>query len=184
MGGDDSPENIVRLTVEEHAQAHLELYRKYGNKFDYIAYLVLSKQIGQEEANYLKLIGPKNWSTEGKQRLSDLAKKRVGPLNAFYGKTHSEETKAVIREKMSGDNSWIKGIDPEKLPYTQKFVLTYPNRTTKEVYGLKSIATEFSTSIANVKATIDRIAAGKMPNKGIFKGMTIYRLERTNKDTL
>ena len=49
MGGSDSPTNIEALTVTEHAQAHKELYEKYGKKEDKCAWLGLSKQIGQEE---------------------------------------------------------------------------------------------------------------------------------------
>ena len=34
MGGSDDPENLVKLTVEEHAEAHRLLYEKYGEKGD------------------------------------------------------------------------------------------------------------------------------------------------------
>lgn len=43
MGGDDSAENLVYLTPSEHAQAHLELYEKYGKAADAQAYIKLSK---------------------------------------------------------------------------------------------------------------------------------------------
>lgn len=59
MGGTNDPNNLVKLTVAEHAEAHRLLYEEHGNKFDYIAYMALSNQIGYEEANYLKLLGPK-----------------------------------------------------------------------------------------------------------------------------
>lgn len=42
MGGTDDPSNLVELTVEEHAQAHKELYEKYGKKEDLCAYYMLS----------------------------------------------------------------------------------------------------------------------------------------------
>ena len=174
MGGTDDPSNLIRLTVEEHAEAHLKLYKEHGNKFDYIAYMVLSKQMGHEEANYLKTCGPKNWSEEGLQKLSRLAKERKGEKNPFYGKKHSEETKAILREKMSGENSWIKNIDPSKLPYTKKYVVEYPDGNKKIVYGLKVIAEEFNTSIPNLHNTISRMSKGKIPTKGTFKGMNIY----------
>jgi group I intron endonuclease len=100
---------------------------------------------------------------------------RTGTKNPFHGKCHTEETKAILREKMSGDNSWIKGIDPSKLPYTKKYMITYPNGNTKIVYGLKCIAKEFNTSIENVHATIYRIAQGKIPKRGVFKNIIICR---------
>lgn len=44
----------------------------------------------------------------------------------------------------------------------------------KEVYGLKIIAKEFNTSIANLHATIGRMNQGKIPTRGKFKGINIY----------
>lgn len=174
MGGTDDSANLIRLTVEEHAEAHRKLYEEHGNKFDYIAYMVLSKQIGHEEANYLKTCGPKKWTKEGLEKLSKLAKERKGENNPFYGKSHTKETKDILREKMSGENSWIKNIDPSKLPYTKQYVIEYPNGSIKEVYGLKTIADEFNTSIANLHTTMGRMKQGKTPTKGTFKGINIY----------
>ena len=173
MGGTDEPSNLIRLTIEEHAEAHRLLFEQYKSKFDYIAYMVLSKQIGHEEANYIKLLGPKNWTKEGKQKLSDIGKTRTGEKNAFYGKQHTEETKQRQRENC---NKWIKGIDPSLLPYTKHYQIIYPNGTIKQVAGLKIISEEFNVSIPNIYATIKRIAKGKIPNKGVFSGIIIQEI--------
>lgn len=50
MGGTNEPSNLVELTVEEHADAHLELFKQYGKEEDYIAWLALSGQISKQEA--------------------------------------------------------------------------------------------------------------------------------------
>lgn len=50
MGGTDDPENLIELTVEEHAEAHRILYEQHGNWQDKIAWLSLSGQIGKDEA--------------------------------------------------------------------------------------------------------------------------------------
>ena len=42
MGGTDEPENLIELSIEEHAAAHLELYEKYGSRHDLWAYNYLS----------------------------------------------------------------------------------------------------------------------------------------------
>jgi hypothetical protein len=55
MGGTDAPENLVLLTVEEHAQAHKELYEKYGKIEDLWASQLLTNQIGYEEGFSLLL---------------------------------------------------------------------------------------------------------------------------------
>jgi hypothetical protein len=50
MGGSDDPSNLIKLTVEEHADAHLELYYKHNKIEDWYAYLALSGQISSDEA--------------------------------------------------------------------------------------------------------------------------------------
>lgn len=102
---------------------------------------------------------------------------RTGANNSFYGRTHSEETKKILREKMSGDNSWIKGINPSDLPYTKKYEITYPDGTKKIVAGLKAISIEFKVSITNVYATINRIKNKKFPSRGVFAGVIIQEVE-------
>ena len=49
MGGTDDPENLVKLTVEDHAIAHKELYEKYGKQEDKVAWLALSGQAKHKE---------------------------------------------------------------------------------------------------------------------------------------
>ena len=50
MGGSDDPENLIELTLEEHANAHLKLYEEHGNRYDLWAYKFLS---GQTEEAFL-----------------------------------------------------------------------------------------------------------------------------------
>lgn len=44
MGGSDDPTNLIELTREEHAQAHMKLYEQHGKKEDLGAYYLLSGQ--------------------------------------------------------------------------------------------------------------------------------------------
>lgn len=48
-GGTDDPENLVYLTIEQHAEAHRLLYEEHGRWQDYYAWQGLSGQIGKEE---------------------------------------------------------------------------------------------------------------------------------------
>ena len=176
MGGTDDPSNIIKLTIAEHAEAHRKLFEEHGSKFDYIAYMALSNQIGKEEANYLKMLGPKNWTKEGMKTLRENAKKRKGDKNPFYGKSHSEKTRSALRENQL-NNSWIKGVDPALLSYTTYYEIIYPDGTTKQVAGLKIIADEFNVSIANVHATIKRMAKGVLPSKSVFKNHLIRKID-------
>lgn len=48
-GGSDDPGNLIELTIEEHAQAHKELFEKYGKHEDKVAWLALSGQSKYKE---------------------------------------------------------------------------------------------------------------------------------------
>lgn len=54
MGGTDDSSNLIELTVEEHALAHLRLYEQHGHWQDKVAYEGLMGRIGQEEILRLK----------------------------------------------------------------------------------------------------------------------------------
>lgn len=56
MGGTNDPENLIELTVEEHAEAHRKLYEQYGHWQDHLAWKALSGQINSDEIRRLKTI--------------------------------------------------------------------------------------------------------------------------------
>lgn len=49
MGGCDERDNIVSITISEHAEAHRILYEQHGKREDWIAWKGLSGQITKEE---------------------------------------------------------------------------------------------------------------------------------------
>lgn len=51
MGGSDEPDNLIELSIEEHAKAHKELYDKHGLWEDKLAWRMLSGQISPSEAS-------------------------------------------------------------------------------------------------------------------------------------
>lgn len=53
MGGTDDPSNLIKITVEEHAQSHKKLYEDHGKIEDFIAWKALSGQISMSEASKL-----------------------------------------------------------------------------------------------------------------------------------
>lgn len=67
MGGSNLPENLIQLTIEEHALAHLDLYEKYGKKEDLWAYQLLSKQVGYDEV-YKELLTQNAYDSIEKQK--------------------------------------------------------------------------------------------------------------------
>lgn len=74
MGGSDDPENLIELTVEEHAEAHRKLWEEHDKWQDYLAWKALSGQIK-----------------------SDDIRKELVRL-AWTGRKHTEEAKEKIRK--------------------------------------------------------------------------------------
>jgi hypothetical protein len=70
MGGSDDPSNLIELTVEEHAQAHLDLYEKHGNWQDLGAWYLLTGN---------------TWDPEYCKMISSMGGKVQGPINAESG---------------------------------------------------------------------------------------------------
>lgn len=66
MGGTDDPTNIIKLTVDEHAEAHRILYETYGQWQDYAAWVGLSKQLSSiETIRYVQrmaMLGKTAWN--------------------------------------------------------------------------------------------------------------------------
>ena len=114
MGGTDDPDNLIELTVEEHAEAHLKLYEEHGNKQDLIAYQTLSGQIGQDEAMFeaRSIGGKKKMSEESKAKLRASCKARTERQRADgtlerANKKRSESLKGRKKSKEHLEN-WSK----------------------------------------------------------------------------
>ena len=95
VGGTDDPSNIIKLTIEEHAEAHRVLYEQYGRWQDKVAWLTLSGQISCAEA--IKMAQSlankgKNNSMFGMTGEKNPNYHNRGTKSPLYGKKHSEET--------------------------------------------------------------------------------------------
>ena len=122
MGGTDDPENLIELTIEEHAIAHLKLYEEYGHWQDYLAHRALSGQIKSDELRRLKTIltwtGRKH-TEEAKEKIRESrskqpmfprtkeTKKKIS--DALIGHPVSNDTKKKISEQTKGKTKSNKG---------------------------------------------------------------------------
>ena len=89
MGGSEDPSNLIELTIEEHAQAHFNLWEKFGRIEDKIAWECLSgRNLSEEEriilakSGFEKFLLDKNKVAKWKNKIS----------NTLTGKTQSKET--------------------------------------------------------------------------------------------
>jgi len=91
MGGSDDPENLIELTIEEHADAHRILFEKYGKIEDYWAWKGLSGQIGKEEL--LREISKNNGKKvyENKLGIFAMSKEERLPFIKKGGKTSGKK---------------------------------------------------------------------------------------------
>ena len=121
MGGTNDPDNLIELTVTEHAAAHKRLFELHGKIQDYVAWQGLEGRISKEEAIRILASRPhtdehkaniskalrgkpktddhkqalrkqKVWTVEGKQRLAEASSSRKNML----GKKQSAEAKLRI----------------------------------------------------------------------------------------
>lgn len=111
MGGSDDPSNLVKLTVEEHAQAHLELYEQHGDERDLLAYRMLLGQITRADAikKIQKLPKSEGWKRKARER-------SIGEGNPMYGKTQTERQKRTVgdsaKKRFTGVPKNYKVVNP------------------------------------------------------------------------
>lgn len=121
MGGEDIEENIVYLTPEEHAAAHLKLYEQFGKYEDAQAYNTLSSQWldGRSISGYKQSQEhiDKRVSSIDYEKISQKLKGRTSPTkgmkfnyrpkpkisDAMVGKPKSNETRKKISESLIGN---------------------------------------------------------------------------------
>ena len=91
MGGTNDPDNLVELTVEDHAIAHFVLWKMFGRREDKIAWLGLSSTDAQEfHAKKMKEANPMSdpdikakhlRAVRSKSRAEKLSKAKMGNTN-------------------------------------------------------------------------------------------------------
>ena len=96
QGGDDSPENLIRLTAKEHYVAHHLLYKHYRTSSLAHAWFSMLRC----SSNQKRFFTAKQHEISKKALIKTLKATMKGENNPFYGKTHSEETKKILSEKM------------------------------------------------------------------------------------
>lgn len=94
MGGSDDPENLILLSLEEHATAHKLLFEEHNKHEDYVAWKCLAGSMCKEEIiiELIRLGGIKQGNINAKSGHM----KRIQPLGSSTGGKNSSK---VCREK-------------------------------------------------------------------------------------
>ena len=107
-GGTNDPSNIVKLTIEEHAEAHRLLFEHYGRWQDRVAWLTLSGQMSCAEA--IKTAQSLANKGENNPMFGMFGEKNPnygnkGEKNPLYGKKQPKEWNIKKRKALIG-RSW------------------------------------------------------------------------------
>jgi len=105
VGGTNDPSNLIKLTVEEHAEAHRLLWEEHGRWQDEVAWKTLSKQISCAEAikiaQSLANKGEKN-AMYGMFGEKNPNYGNRGEKNPLYGKKQPKEWNIKKRKALIG----------------------------------------------------------------------------------
>lgn len=103
MGGTDTYENLVEVTITQHAMFHYCNYQLWGNEEDRIAWRMLSGQISVDEAKLEAIkLGSKNGVNALKEKFKDpekLKEHKEKCKKAFNNSPHKED--AIKRCKIN-----------------------------------------------------------------------------------
>jgi hypothetical protein len=108
MGGSNDPENLIELTVEEHAEAHRKLWEEHNKWQDYMAWMALSGQIKSDDIR--RELSRLTWT--GRKHTEE-AKSKIKAARALQ--TTSDETRIKMSNTRKGKPvTWdLKNTTPE-----------------------------------------------------------------------
>jgi len=136
MGGSDEPTNIKEVTVENHAEEHRLLWKKYGKREDWLAWKSLSKQIGKEELWLERSsLGGKKMKgyKKTKEHLENISKSLKGKTYEEMGVVNTTERKQKVSEAMMGNtNSKNHNKDSYKKKQSQVMKEAWKRRKAKQ----------------------------------------------------
>lgn len=121
MGGNDSSENIVKLTAREHFFAHLLLAKIYGGKmWAALSFMSRSKTNGSK----YHICTSKQYELAKKKDSEWRSKKYIGDNNPFYGKKHNSESLKKMKSPRQNTKN-LYGRKCKNVGDIISFVITY-----------------------------------------------------------
>lgn len=96
LGGDDSKDNLVRLTAREHFIAHQLLYKHYRTPALAHAWYSMLRCDQNQKRNFTS----RQHEVAKRAHIETLKVTMAGENNSFYGRKHSDETRNHISEKV------------------------------------------------------------------------------------
>lgn len=146
---DTDRKEVVKLSVEDHVHAHILLSKCFTEgSYEQIANLRAAKILQKKSIRYIK-------------ELEELYKHSRGSNNPFWGKTHSEDTRAILSLKTSQNLT--------DMSYEERYGVKAEEEKRKRRAGVKA----YYESIGNRRSeeTIAKMKANAKPRIGAENGM-------------
>ena len=174
MGGDDSKENLIKLTARQHYLAHWLLYKMYRTPSLVHAWHTMSR-IGKGQDK--RKLNSHLFEYCKRERNKVLSSKYTGTGNNFYGKTHSKETKQKLSKIHSKKcyktkeqiDEWVESV--AKKPKSKY----HKDKIGRKGFGmLQHIQTK---EIIRVPLTDQRFNSNDWVNPRKLKPETVYKCD-------
>lgn len=100
LGGSNKKENIVALTAKEHFICHRLLVKMTeGNNKVKMSYAIRTMMIRENPYQSRYKISSKGYESIIKETRAIIGKSQTGENNPYYGRTHSDEVRTLMKEK-------------------------------------------------------------------------------------
>jgi general stress protein YciG len=111
LGGDDSPDNIAELTIEEHTEEHRRMYEEEGRWQDYLAWQGLAGLMSKQDiiTELLSQAGKKG----GRIRSDSLSKERLSEIGKMGAIANWEKNENKMRELLLQNSHRSKKLKEE-----------------------------------------------------------------------
>jgi hypothetical protein len=123
MGGTNDPMNLIELSIEEHAEAHRELWEFCGRWQDYVAWKCLSGQItcaeAIKEAGRLANTGKKH-TEEHKQKIREGVKKNKKPQSKESIENGAQKRRGLKRSDEFKEKMKLAWIERKKRGFSEE----------------------------------------------------------------
>lgn len=194
MGGSDAEENIAILSIEDHAEAHRNLYESYGKIEDFIAWKCLSGKSNEVEEERIHLA-----KSKFKEFLQDDARTSEWKFkisSSLKGKSQSEKTRkkrseSLRRSYKNGRRNFFKEMPKEfflsnyyendmavKMAKGRKKSEKWRNSVTSEEYRLQKSAADPRSK----RVSIHAVVYPSVRNASKCSGISLYTLRRMLKE--
>lgn len=128
MGGTNHPDNLVKVTIEQHASLHKQLWEDLWHEEDKIAWLCLSGQITMEDAKReaIRLGQLKSAEQNRNRKWSEEEKKKLrGPRGKYKKRKpmppRPDSIKEKIRKKLKGQKHTVERIEANRQGQIERF---------------------------------------------------------------